>query len=226
MAMGASHATYTGLASSAGDRRKVADETWAINSMGTVIEHDLLFHMDDVKIQEARAERNPEGNIAGLVNWLHKHPKFMTSRAYPDYPGAVEFPLQDVVNKLGYAYFNSTVAYAVAYAIYLGVKKISLYGVDYSYENGHKAEKGRACVEYYLGMASAMGIHVEVACDSTLMDAKTHERDRFYGYDTEKLTMIQTDDGVRIDREPLSSGAIPTALDMEVRYCHEVKTSA
>ena len=56
VAMGPSHRSYTGLASIYGDRCRLVDETWAINAMGTVIQHDLLFHMDDCRIQEARAK--------------------------------------------------------------------------------------------------------------------------------------------------------------------------
>jgi hypothetical protein len=51
------------------------------------------------------------------------------------------------------AYFNSTAAYAVAYAIHMGVKKISVFGMDFTYPNAHDAEKGRACVEFWLGIA-------------------------------------------------------------------------
>lgn len=219
VAMGASSRTYMSLASHAGGRQRVAQQTWAINSMGNVIKHDLLFHMDDCKIQEARAKADPEGNIAGLVDWLKDHPKFMTSREYKDYPGAIAFPLEDVINKIGVSYFNSTVAYAVAYAIYIGVKKISMYGVDFSYENGHKAEKGRACVEYLLGFASSLGIHIEVASDSTLLDANVEEDARFYGYDTIKPVVEKSKEGVRISFEDRET--IPTAEEMEIRYNHK-----
>lgn len=220
VAMGMSSATYLRLASTKGDRHRVADEIWAINSMGGVIKHDLLFHMDDCKVQEARAERQPEGNIAGMVGWLKGHPRFITSKAYADYPGAIEFPLEEVINKIGIAYFNNTVAYAVAYAMFLGVEKISLYGVDFSYENGHKAEKGRGCVEFLLGAASAGGIAVEVASDSTLLDANVNESMRFYGYDASDMKMERTADGVLVVHQTPRE-QLPSAEEIEIRYNHE-----
>ena len=33
--------------------------------------------------------------------------------------------------KTAYVYFNNTASYALAYAIYLGVEKISIFGCDY-----------------------------------------------------------------------------------------------
>lgn len=221
VAMGSSSATYTRLASNLGGRHKVADEIWAINSMGNVIRHDLLFHMDDCRIQESRAAANPEGNVSSMLKWLKDHPRFITSKAYPEYPGANEFPLEEVINRVGTMYLNGTVAYAVAYAMYIGVKKICLFGCDYSYSNAHKAESGRGCVEFLLGMASARGIHVEVANDSTLLDANVDDSMRFYGYDAYDVTTERTDKGIKVTKAEREF--LPTAEEIEKRYNHEIK---
>lgn len=222
VAMGASASTYVNLASHKGGRQRITDETWAINSMGGVIKHDLLFHMDDCRVHESMAKRDPDGNIAGMMEWLKDHPKFMTSKKYPDYPGAIEFPLEKVINYLGTTYYNSTVAYAVAYAIYIGVQKIGLYGCDYSYKDQHKAESGRGCVEFLLGMAVSRGIHIEVAENSTLFDACVPDSQRFYGYDASDVTLEQTDKGIKVNLKQRDK--LPSAEEMEVRYCHEPKT--
>lgn len=219
VAMGASSRTYLANASHKGDRRLLADETWAINAMGGVIDHDLLFHMDDCKVQEARADRNPEGNVAGMLRWLRHHPNFMTSTVYPGYPGAIEFPLEDVANKVGTTYFNNTVAYAVAYAMYKDFEKISLYGCDYSYSNQHKAESGRGCVEFLLGMAAARGLHVEVAADSSLLDANVDPRTRPYGYDAYDVEFVNGESGVQVVKTERSQ--LPTPEEIEKRYRHE-----
>lgn len=219
VAMGASAAQYVQLASNLGTRLRVADETWAINCMGGVIDHDLLFHMDDCKVQEARAERKPEGAIAGMVTWLKDHPKFVTSRAYPDYPGAIEFPLQDVINKFNSTYFNNTVAYAVAYALYQGFTRIMMFGCDYHYDNAPKAESGRGCVEYWLAIAACHGVEINVASASSLMDANVPDCCRFYGYDAVDVKLQQAEKGVQVEfteREKL-----PTAEEIEKRYKHE-----
>jgi len=219
VAMGMSAATYMRLCSNKGNRKRVSDETWAINSMGGVIKHDLLFHMDDCKIQEARAQRRENSNVAGMITWLKDHPNFMTSRKYDGYEGAIEFPLQDVINYLGVTYFNNTVAYAVAYAIYIGVKKIGIYGADYSYDNLHKSESGRGCVEFLLGIAAARGIDIKVAGDSTLLDANVPKDRRFYGYDSYDIELKQTDHGVEVIKN--NREVLPSALEIEKRYKNE-----
>lgn len=219
VAMGASKRTYIDLCSVRGDRRRVADETWAINSMGAVIDHDLLFHMDDCRVQEARAARDPEGNVAGMLGWLRDHPQFFTSRAYPEYPGAIEYPLERVVNALGTTYFNNTVAYAVAYAIFAGWEKISLYGADFHYDHASKSESGRGCVEFLLGIAAARGIQIEVAADSTLLDANVDPHWRPYGYDAYDVAFRSDAAGVKV--ELTEREELPTPEDIERRYKHE-----
>src|SRR5688572_9237996 len=108
----------------AGGRRAFCDEVWGINQIGDVFACDRVFHMDDVRIQEVRAAARPDSNIAKMLRWLktYKGP-VITSRSHPDYPCLVEFPLEQLINKLGYSYLNSTAAYAVAYAVLIGVKK-------------------------------------------------------------------------------------------------------
>ena len=223
VAMGTSHSSYTKLVANLGNRRRVADETWVINAMGSALEHDLLFHMDDCKVQESRAERDPKGNIASMVEWLRNHPRFFTSKVYEDYPGAIEFPLEQVINKLGISYFNNTVAYAVAYAMFLDVKTIKIFGADYTYANLHKAEKGRGCVEFLLGAAAARGIRIEVASDSTLLDANVPEDQRFYGYDACSVKLENTERGIIVHRTPRD--ALPSAEEIEKRYSHEPKSA-
>jgi len=217
--LGPSLATYVDIAKRCGGRRKLADETWAINALGDVLACDRIFHMDDVRIQEARAAAKPQSNIAAMMEWIKGHPgPIYTSRLHPDYPGLVEFPFEDVINKTGHAYFNNTAAYAVAFAVYLGVKKISLYGCDFTYPNAHDAEKGRACVEFWLGVASARGIQLSIPVTTSLMDGCVEADRRFYGYDTLNLSFEQTEGRTKViftERETVAS-----AEEIEHRYDH------
>lgn len=210
---------YTNIVKRCGKRQRFADETWAINSLGGIFDCDLVFHMDDVRIQEIRAKERPDSNIAAMLEWIKdsKVP-IITSRAHPDYPALEEFPLEDVMNNLKYDYFNSTAAYAVAYAIHLGVKKISLFGVDYTYPNAHDAEKGRACVEFWLGRAAERGIKISVPKKSTLMDALHTQAERFYGYDTVNVSLHLVDDKIQVDFTEIEK--LPTAEEIEAKYDH------
>lgn len=205
---------------------RYADEVWAINALGDIFKCDRIFHMDDVRIQEIRAEARPDSNIARMLKWLKSHPgPIYTSRKHPDYPGLVDFPLRDVVNTFGQAYFNSTAAYAVAYAVYLGVKQISIYGFDFTYPNAHHAEKGRACVEFWLGIATARGINIQIGQTSTLMDARVPPPERVYGYDTLDVK-VQCDENGRytVSTTERPAERIPTAEEVEAAYDHDKHT--
>jgi hypothetical protein len=202
-----------------GGRHAFCDEVWGINAVAGVIQCDRVWHMDDVRIQEIRAAARPDSNIARMLEWMRRHPgPIYTSRSHPDYPGLVEFPLEDVINSCGWAYFNSTAAYAVAYAVHIGVKKISLWGADFSYANSHDAEKGRGCVEFHLGIAAERGIEIGFPAQSSLMDANAPISERLYGYDTVDLLFDDSGDRYRVEKRP--HDRLPTADEIEARYDH------
>lgn len=222
LGLGGSLDQYMEITKRLGGRSKFCDEVWAINALGDVFACDLVFHMDDVRIQEIRAAANPAGNIASMLPWMKKSPvPVVTSRAHPDYPALVEFPLEDVLNNLGHDYFNSTAAYAVAFAIHIGAAKISLFGIDYTLPNQHHAEKGRACVEYWLGKAQERGIKISLPKTTTLMDACHTRAERLYGYDTLDVRFdIQDDGGLKVVSTPRET--LPTAEQIEQAYDHSL----
>lgn len=204
-----------------GATSKLVDEVWGINAMGDVLRCDRIFHMDDVRIQEIRAAETPDGNIAAMLTWMRKRRgiPIYTSRPHPDYPDMVAFPLAPVLNEVnGNRYFNGTAAYAIAFAIYIGVKEIQLWGVDFSFENQHRAEKGRACAEFWMGIAAARGIKLVMPKSSPLMDACCPAKEAFYGYDTLELA-LSGPEGQEVmtfkERQEL-----PSAVEMEHRYDH------
>ena len=121
------------------------DEVWAINSMLAPIKHDRVFMMDP-------PSRFFDTDLAGkqtsaLRRELPKHPgPIYTCELDSRVPGAVLYPLEEIVAKTGLCYFNNTIPYAIAFAIYNEIGKLFLYGIDYSYKtNLHMAESGRAC---------------------------------------------------------------------------------
>jgi hypothetical protein len=222
LGLGPSVREYLELTKRFGGRKALCDETWGINALGDVFVCDRIFHMDDVRIQEIRAAARPQSNIAKMLQWLKSHPgPVYTSRAHQDYPGLVEFPLEEVMNGMvyPYAYFNSTAAYAAAYAIHIGVKKIYMFGCDFTYPNAHDAEKGRACVEFWMGYAAAKGVELSVPHISTLMDACHTSQERVYGNDTRTVSFSRDESG-RIKVKYAEIEQLPTADEIEARYDH------
>lgn len=220
LGLGPSLDQYLEITKRAGGRRKFCDETWAINALGDVFACDLVFHMDDIRIQEIRAQAAPASNIAALVDWIKHSPvPVVTSRAHPGYPALVEFPLEDVLNHLGHDYFNNTGAYAVAFAIHTGATRISLFGMDYTYPNVHDAEKGRACVEFWLGQAHARGIAINLPKNTSLMDSCYPQTSRLYGYDTLDVKLeVQEAGEVKVSMTPREK--LPSAEEIERNYDH------
>lgn len=220
LGLGPSLDQYLEITKRAGGRSRFCDETWAINALGDVFACDLVFHMDDVRIQQIRAAAKPDSNIAAMLAWIKtSRVPIVTSRKHPDYPALVEYPLEDVLNHLGHDYFNNTAAYAVALAVHIQAEKISLFGMDYTYPNVHDAEKGRACVEFWLGQAHARGVNINLPKTTTLMDSMYPQASRLYGYDTLDVKFdVQESGELKLGFTPRET--LPTAEQIEANYNH------
>ena len=201
--IGVSHVDYIIDVCKVGNRKAVADEVWAINKMGAAIHCDAIFRMDDLQKEFPMNQKMlKSGRVQDVWYDTLKNfnGKLFTSKAYPEFPASIDYPLEDVINHLGVAYFNTGPAYAIGYAIMLGVKEIALYGIDYTYPDKHIAESGRACVEFHLRDAMKRGIKVTVCQNSTLLD--TNKQTELYGYTTpvnvvkenEKLKVVWRND--------------------------------
>lgn len=219
LGLGPSVRQYLELTKRFGGRRGFCDETWGINALGDVFACDRIFHMDDVRIQEIRADAKPDSNIARMLDWLKTTATpVVTSIPHKDYPALEPFPLADVLNKFPMGYFNSTAAYAVAYALHIGVKKITCFGMDFTYPDAHDAEKGRACVEFWLGMAAALGVEICLPKTTSLLDAMNPQALRFYGYDCVDLDITRGESGIEIAMTERDS--LPSADEIEHAYDH------
>ena len=161
---------------------KYFDEVWAINSMMVPIKHDRVFMMDPASRFLDTENAGPQTEAMRKALGKHEGPIY-TCTLDNRVPGAVEYPLEQVVKDTGLCYFNNTVPYAVAFAIYHKVTHLYLYGIDYSYKsNIVMAEAGRACTEFWISAAIARGIKVEVAYNSTLLDTNVPDEEKLYGY--------------------------------------------
>lgn len=219
LGLGPSLSEFVDVTKRLGGSSALVDEVWGINALGDVIKCDRVFHMDDVRIQEVRAKARPDGNIAKMLGWLKQHPgPIYTSRVHDDYPGLVGMPIEDMINNLHFAYFNSTAAWAIAYAIHIGVKKIALFGIDFTYSNSHQAEKGRACCEFWIGIAAQRGIKIQLPRSTTLMDSIETQQDRFYGYDTVFVDLVRKE-GKTVCHF-VENPFLPSADEIEARYDH------
>lgn len=163
LGLGASIYDYVAHVSSSHGRLKW-DEIWALNMGAPMFRHDKLFVMDDLRVQ---AEKFPD---YGRILAQHDKP-IITSTPYPEYPQAVSYPLDEVLQKIGDDYFTNTVCYALGYAILIGVKEITLYGCDFHYPDSLVREEGGQNCAYLLGMGRYFGMKYQIGPSTTLLGA-------------------------------------------------------
>ena len=188
------------------------DEVWAINSMMVPIKHDRVFMMDPPS--RFLDTENAGSQTLALRKSLGTHPgPIYTCSLDKRVPGSTLYPLEDVVKDTGLCYFNNTVPYAIAYAIFQQVGKLFLYGIDYSYKsNVHMAEAGRACTEFWLACCVKSGMKIEVAYSSSLLDTNVPETERLYGYHRldDPMIMRVEDDQLMVTKQSEAAPPEPT----------------
>ena len=97
------------------------DEIWGINCIGGVIHVDKTFMMDPASRFIDTENAGSQTGIAREFLIKNKAPIFSCAK-HPDFPAIEQYPLEDVVKSTGYCYFNNTVAYAIAYAVWKKVE--------------------------------------------------------------------------------------------------------
>jgi len=160
----------------------MVDEVWGVNTVGRGVNVDLSFVMDDYT--------SMRGHVPGVAQFMETadHP-IITSIARRECPTAVSYPLGDVLAlPNAREYLNHTCAYAIAYAIVLGVQQIMLFGTDYVADDYKTAQsktvpaRFMGCASFWLGYAAARGMDVVVCPRSPLLDSDLHPNQHFYGY--------------------------------------------
>ena len=171
------------------------DEVWAINAVGSVIFHDRTFMMDPVS--RFLDSDDAGGQTSGMTEVLLNDDKPIYTCELDDRcTNLIEFPINEILEEFNCCYINNTVAYAVAFALWSKVKTIKMFGVDFSYKNNlHFAESGRACVEFWLCKAMHLGVEIEVAKSSALLDTNVIAEEKLYGYHRLDDPLVAMGDG-------------------------------
>jgi len=178
------------------------DEVWGINAMAGITECDRVFMMDPAsRFLDSDAAGSQTGIMTKVLK-THNGPIY-TCELDDRCPGLVEYPLLDVVETTRCSYFNNTVPFAIAFALYHKVGRLNLFGLDFSYKgNLHFAEAGRGCVEFWLSKCIEKNIQVEVASSSGLLDTDVPAEQKLYGYHrlADPLIVIQGEDTLKVSR--------------------------
>lgn len=105
-----------------------------------------------------------------------------------DFPTSQTFPIDDIVQELGYRkYFESTVAYVLAFALFLhlcgnkavtALERVHLYGIDMIHDTEWGYQRPNA--EYWCGLLEGNSVKVIQHKDSALLSSQW-----LYGYEEE-----------------------------------------
>jgi hypothetical protein len=160
-------------------------DIWVFNEvlgLGKVPRADAVYQMHAEPIWKNPTNRNDPNHY----QWLQKTnvPVYMLDR-YAEVPASVKYPLKNLCYSLlnlfrrsdgqQIRYFTSSVAYAIAQAIYKGYQRIELYGVEM--ETNTEYTYQRDGVYFWIGVAIGRGIEVVLHEESGLF------RSPLYGYE-------------------------------------------
>lgn len=129
------------------------------------------------------------------LKWAKRNPKvpFYVIGDWPSIPKPLQFPLNELrAFARGGGYHAGSFDMMVAFAMLLKAKDIALHGINLNMESGEPLS-GRACLEYWCGMAEGRGIKVHAASDCDLF-AQYHivKSHTIYGYDDVRLVEHRT----------------------------------
>jgi len=203
------------------------DEVWTMNAAFPVYHHDRLFMMDDLRVQAARYPK--------VAEQLKRHDKsIITTIAYPEFPTAVRYPIEDVVKATHTDFFTNTASYAIAYALATGVKDLFLYGCDFAYPDAFTKEMGGQSAAFLLGMARSFGMRYYLPDTTTLLGASSikaiegHSYRPLYGYlshplikDKKAAWNIQQYEEVRKKLEETGSAANTDSIEEHLVSANE-----
>ena len=162
-------------------------ECWGCNYM-TNPEITMLFQMHGDSFVKARF----------LPHYLEHPPKvpLIMQHAWSELPTSVAFPMAQHENDAGFhrmtitgrdgrrnakPYHACTMGYMIALAMLSGeYDMIHIYGVDFYAELRHESTYERPSVEFYMGMALARGITLDIPENSRLLTTSDNHR-QVYG---------------------------------------------
>ena len=122
---------------------------------------DRHFEMHDMRLLLSEHSKRAPGYFDRL-----KECRVYMQEAHPEIPSSVRYPFEDVAHSVG-AYWNSSIAYAMALAIHEGADEIGLWGVDMKGDDEYGYQKPN--MEFLIGLAMGKGIKVHVPDSSPLL---------------------------------------------------------
>lgn len=183
-----------------------ADETWTVNKGFRTTRHQLVFILDDLERERRISERYWNDICAHDKPIITTICDPMVRRAYPGVD-LWEYPIHEVIDFYGRlflrvnqgadkqfsdedirnagrqvgSYLHNSIPMILAYAGFIGVRSIFLWGADYDFPGAAIHEADKPNTEYWVGMLQlGLGVSFRMSARTTLLS--THKGREIYGY--------------------------------------------
>lgn len=151
------------------------DESWEIWTLGANYKHAprISRHFEMHDFGEGSQRWSPEYRA-----WLKDCPVPIYIQAETEHcPSGQVFPIREICAFFQTDYFTCSIAYQIAFALYLKADEIGCYGIDLAQTAEYAWQ--RPSVEYWIGLARGMGVKVDIPPTSDIL--KTAQ---MYAYET------------------------------------------
>lgn len=165
-------------------------EIWSLNyAWDYGIPYDRL--LDIHPIEWLRISENNPADVQGHEHWKRLTygmgcPVYMLD-AYPEIPGSVRLPVEDILKRCGRFFFTSGGAWLAGLAIIEGYERIYAYGWDMRSDSEYGYQ--RESMSWLIGFCDGAGIDLVLPNISTLCNSK------LYGYEAQAMISRQTLEG-------------------------------
>jgi hypothetical protein len=183
------------------------DEVWTLNKALRTTRADLVFIMDDM-VGEARRSPAYADDIRKLTcPVITSTVDDDVLRLFPNVQ-LIRYPIEEIIWTMGlrmmrargiddqrikdhpefvhkhgmehFYYLHNSVPQILAFALYIGVKGVQLFGADYTFPGVSAREDDRANCEFWVGALRASGVEVKTTSRSTLLNMP--KQPWIYGY--------------------------------------------
>lgn len=167
--------------------RKIAILGSAVSSVGLAPIHDPSWEIwacspankgiprCDVWFELHNVELKLREGLAEWMEYLKQQPRVYMQKASPEFPGAVEYPLKQMLEKWGPFWWTSQISYMIALAIEQKPEAIGLYGVDMA-ANSEYNQQRLAC-QFFIREILQSDIKLVVPKESDILEPAP-----LYGY--------------------------------------------
>lgn len=155
-----------GLSPTTHDKAPWGDPDWQVWGLPWDVKGwpymDRHFEMHDFRLLDSKHSKRS----ADYWQRLHDCQRLYVQQETLTLPTAIEYPFEAVAQSIGQAYWNSSIAYALALAIHERADEIAIFGVDMSADDEYGYQ--RPNMEYLIGVARGKGIKVSIPDESPL----------------------------------------------------------